>query len=111
MAISISPMGAMNTMRPINAYYKTTPVGVPRTTPMPGEDFATVFDAAKNLLIETNNMQITAENEVTKFLLGESDNAHDAMIAGQEATIALQYTNAIRTNVIQSYQQLMQMQI
>lgn len=105
MAISI------DSLIPVNQYYKTTPERGPKPGPLPKEDFATVFDAAKNLIVQTNNMQIESENEMTKFLLGEADNAHDAMIAGQKATIALQYTNAIRNNVIQAYQSIMQIQV
>ena len=60
---------------------------------------------------ETNTLQNKADAEQVKFALGLSDNTHDMMIAAQKAKIALQYTNAIRTNVIQAYQTIMNMQI
>lgn len=102
----------INPLIPTNDLYKTTPTKKPSTVPVSKrEDFASIFDAAKNLLIETNNLEQGAQNESVKFLLGETDNAHDVMIAAQKAQIALQYTNAIRTNVIQAYQTIMQMQI
>lgn len=101
----------VNSILPTNQFYKTTPVGVPKTTPHANEDFASIFNSAKNLLVETNNLEQRAQNEAIKFAIGEADNAHDMMIAAQEAQIALQYTNAIRTNVLQSYQTIMQMQI
>ncbi len=105
MAISIQ------SLIPPNALYKTTPAREPVTTPQVGEDFGSIFESAKKLLVETNNMEQRAQNEATKFLIGETDNAHDVMIAAQEAQISLQYTNAIRSNIIQAYQQIMQMQI
>lgn len=102
----------VSSLIPTNAYYKTTNGGRGQMlVPTPGEDFKSAFDAAKKLLIETNDLEQKAQNEATKFLIGESDNSHDVMIAAQEAQIALQYTNAIRTNIIQAYQQIMQMQI
>lgn len=106
MAIQIS------SMIPANALYKTTARGKGQMlVPVPGEDFGSAFEAAKKLLIETNTLEQKAQNEATKFLIGESDNSHDVMIAAQEAQIALQYTNAIRSNIIQAYQTIMQMQI
>lgn len=101
----------VDSLLPVNQYYKTTPDGSPSTVPAGGKDFASIFDAAKNLLVETNNLEHKAQNEATRFLIGEADNAHDVMIAAQEAQIALQYTNAIRTNIVQAYQTIMQMQI
>lgn len=101
----------IESLLPVNQYYKTTPDSSPSTVPAGGEDFKSIFDAAKNLLVETNNLETRAQNEATKFLIGEADNPHDVMIAAQEAQIALQYTNAIRTNIIQAYQTIMNMQI
>ncbi|MDD6551388.1 MAG: flagellar hook-basal body complex protein FliE [Lachnospiraceae bacterium] len=93
-----------------NSLYKAAPQrgGV---DPNQTEDFGTVFDAAKNLVEETNTLQNKADAEQVKFALGLSDNTHDMMIAAQKAKIALQFTNAIRTNVVQAYQTIMNMQI
>ena len=84
-----------------NGLYKAAPQrgGI---DPNQTDDFGTVFDAAKNLVDETNTLQNKADAEQVK---------HDMMIAAQKAKIALQYTNAIRTNVIQAYQTIMNMQI
>lgn len=101
----------IDSLTPANTFYKTTPAKLPTTKLKSKDDFASVFESAKNLLVETNNLEQRAQNEATKFLIGEADNAHDVMIAAREAQIALQYTNAIRTQVLQAYQQIMQMQI
>lgn len=74
-------------------------------------DFGAVFDAAMNVLDETNALQNNAENEEIRFALGEADNTHDLAIAQQKALTALQYTVAIRDRFIQGYQEIMQMQI
>ena len=93
-----------------NSNYKTAPAkqGV---VPPGAKNFGDIFSAAVNLLNETNELQNKASAEEIKFSLGLSDNPHDVMIASQKASIALQYTNAIRTNFLQSYNTLMNMQI
>ncbi|MQN01430.1 MAG: flagellar hook-basal body complex protein FliE [Lachnospiraceae bacterium] len=93
-----------------NTLYKTAPKRGGED-PNSVDDFGTVFDAAKNLVEETNTLQNKADAEQVKFALGLSDNTHDLMIAAQKARIALQFTNSIRTNVIQAYQTIMNMQI
>ena len=100
----------------IHNLYKTTPIGTPGAPSIPQvndntQDFATVFDAAKNMITETNDLQNNAHSELIKFALGESDNPHDLMIAEQKAALALSYTVAVRDKFIQSYQTIMNMQI
>lgn len=106
---SILPISALDEA---NAMYKTVPQkqGIDPDTGEP-KNFGTVFDKAMNLVDETNTLQNKASAEAIKFSLGYSDNAHDVMIASQKASIALQYTNAIRTTFMQSYQTIMNMQI
>ena len=75
------------------------------------KSFQSVLDAAMGLVKETNTLQNRAENEEIRFELGLADNTHDLMIAEQKATIALQYTKAVRDGFIEAYNTLMQMQI
>ena len=51
------------------------------------------------------------ENEELKFALGETENTHDLLIAQQKASTALQYTVALRDKFLESYKELMNMQI
>lgn len=75
----------------------------------------TMFDAFLNTAINnintTNSYLSDMENEEVKFMLGETENAHDLTIALQKASTALQYTVAIRDKVLDAYKELMQMQI
>ena len=75
------------------------------------ESFQSILDSVMGLVKETNTLQNVAENEAIRFELGLADNTHDLMIAEQKAEVALQYTKAIRDRFIESYNQLMQMQI
>ena len=75
----------------------------------------TLFDSILNSAIDniktTNSYLSDAENEEIKFALGETENTHDLTIALQKASVALQYTVAIRDKFLEAYKELMQMQI
>jgi len=76
-----------------------------------GKDFGSIFDSMVNALNETNDLHNAAEEEEIRFALGESENTHDLLIAQTKATVALQYTVAVRDKLIESYREIMQMQI
>ncbi len=75
----------------------------------------TMFDAFLHTAIDnikaTNGYLSDAENEEIKFMLGETESTHDLTIALQKASVALQYTVAIRDKVMEAYKEIMQMQI
>lgn len=80
-----------------------------------GEAEGTLFDAFLNTAVNniktTNSYLSKKEDEEIKFALGETENTHDLMIAIQKASTALQYTVSIRDKLMESYKELMQMQI
>ena len=55
-------------------------------------------------------MQI-ADAEKTKVLTGESTNMHQAVIAMQEASVAFSLMVEVRNKLVESYQELMRMQV
>lgn len=75
----------------------------------------TMFDAVLNSAIDninqTNSYLSDAENAEISFALGETENAHDLVIALQKASTALQYTVAVRDKFLEAYKEIMQMQI
>lgn len=74
-----------------------------------------MFDAILNSAISninsTNSLLSDAENAEISFALGETDNAHDLMIALNKASTALNYTIAVRDKFLEAYKEIMQMQI
>ncbi|HHU70946.1 MAG TPA: flagellar hook-basal body complex protein FliE [Clostridiales bacterium] len=72
--------------------------------------FEDMFQAAVNLINETNNYTNAAEEAEMAYALGLTDNTHDLMIAQQKASLSLQYTIAIRNQVIDSYKEIMSLQ-
>lgn len=75
------------------------------------DTFDSVLSSVMNGLEETNSLQNKAESAEIQFALGESDNTHDLLIAETKASVALQYTVAVRDKLIDAYRELMQMQI
>jgi flagellar hook-basal body complex protein FliE len=75
------------------------------------DSFSSILSAMMESVNETNDLQNTAESEEIKFALGESDNTHDLLIAETKASIALQYTVAVRDKLVDGYKEIMQMQI
>lgn len=74
-------------------------------------DFGSIFNSMVDALNETNTLHNIAEEEEIRFALGESENTHDLLIAQTKATVALQYTVAVRDKMIEAYREIMQMQI
>lgn len=52
-----------------------------------------------------------AESEKVKVMTGESSNLHQSMIAMQEASVAFSLMVEVRNKLVESYQELMRMQI
>lgn len=70
--------------------------------------FAQVLnDAVKDV----NNMQVEADKTMESFVLGETDELHQVMIASEEAKLSLQYMVQLRNKVVEAYQEISRMQI
>lgn len=73
--------------------------------------FSSVLSAMMDSVTETNDLQNAASEAEVQFALGESDNTHDLLIAESKASVALQYTVAVRDKIIEAYREIMQMSI
>ena len=73
--------------------------------------FSSILDAAMENINTTNSYLSDMENEELKFAMGETENTHDLLIASMKASSALQYTVALRDKFLESYKELMNMQI
>ena len=68
-------------------------------------------DLLKEGLGQVNSLQLASDDLAAKFAAGETDNIHEVMIAGQKADIALQLATAVRSKILEAYQEIMRMQI
>jgi flagellar hook-basal body complex protein FliE len=64
-----------------------------------------------NMVEEVNARQVAANDSVTGLLNGQNVNLHQAMIAMEEASVSFQLMVEVRNKLLDSYQELMRMQI
>lgn len=73
----------------------------------PGQDFQSYL---KEALQEVNSLQKQSDIAFERLIAGDIE-FHDAMIIAEKANLALQLTMAIRTKLLESYQEIMRMQV
>lgn len=72
--------------------------------------FEDIFQSALNLVKQTNDYTNAAEEAETSYALGLTDSTTDLQVAQQKANYALQYTVAVRNNVMDAYKEIMNLQ-
>jgi flagellar hook-basal body complex protein FliE len=110
----MSPIGSVNSLlaaplaRPDGPLPKISlPQGSPAAGP-PTQAFGQVLEG----LVGMVDAKQTASQEATrKVLLGDSDQLHQSMIAMQEAGVAFTMMVEVRNKLVESYQELMRMQV
>lgn len=78
------------------------------TTAVQPNSFSNFLENAVN---EVNSKMQTADTEKAKVLSGETTNVHQAMIATQESSVAFNLMVEVRNKLVDSYQELMRMQV
>lgn len=68
-------------------------------------------DIMDKLVGEVDGAMKAADTEKAKVLSGESTNLHQAMIAMQEAGVAFSVMVEVRNKLVESYQEIMRMQV
>jgi flagellar hook-basal body complex protein FliE len=72
--------------------------------------FEDLFQSAINMVKETNDLSNAAEGAEMSYSLGLTDNTHDVQVAQQKANLSLQYTVAVRNQVLDAYKEIMNLQ-
>lgn len=77
-----------------------------KTTEEPVRGFGeTLTDSLKGV----NDMQAEKRAMIEEFASGKSQNVHELMITMQKAGMAMQITGAVRSKIMASYKEIMQM--
>jgi flagellar hook-basal body complex protein FliE len=100
------PATELQTLTPSLPMSSTTPVA-PEVTPVDGS-FSNVLGKLVN---EVSAKQSVADDAVSGLLSGQQVPLHQAMIAMQEANVSFQLMVEVRNKLLDSYQELMRMQI
>ncbi|MDX1547709.1 MAG: flagellar hook-basal body complex protein FliE [Rhodothermales bacterium] len=81
----------------------------PGALPQPGGD---AFGAALTDAIDrVDGAQKSADAQVEAFVSGEQENLHEVVIAMNEAELYLQFMTEVRNRMLETYQELMRMQV
>ncbi len=73
-----------------------------------GGGFGSMLD---NLVASVDAKQGAAQSLTNQVLLGQSDQLHQSVIAMQEASVAFSLMVEVRNKLVDSYQELMRMQV
>lgn len=82
--------------------------GVEKTQTQVQPSFA---DQLKNAIAEVDNLQVQREEMVEGMVTGEVTEVHDVMIAAKEAQLAFELLLEVRNKLLESYQEIMRMQV
>ena len=99
-------IGAINPEQMISRLSRTTGTGAGAKPAGPGFGSA-ITDAVKQL----NDLQQQADTASFEVATGQSDDLHSALVTVEEASLALELSIQVRNKLIESYQEIMRMQV
>lgn len=68
-------------------------------------------DYLKSALDSLNESQIKADEDTKKLITGETTDIHQVLISAQEARIQMELAVEVRNKLVDSYQEIMRMQV
>jgi flagellar hook-basal body complex protein FliE len=112
----MNPIGSIGTLYPSALARADAPVAAPKialpsqagAAAAPTDGFTQMLDG---LVGAVDAKQQAASAATRKVLLGESDQLHQSIIAMQEASVAFTMMVEVRNKLVESYQELMRMQV
>jgi flagellar hook-basal body complex protein FliE len=109
--ITLLPKPQLSQPIPATELQKLSPAAAPEIIPatQPAHDsFANVLGQLVN---DVNAKQTVANEAVNGLLSGQNVSLHQAMISVQEASTSFQLMVEVRNKLLESYQELMRMQV
>lgn len=73
--------------------------------------FDGIFNAAVNMVSNTNNYLQQAQAAEVAFATGELTNTHELAVIEQKANLSLQYTVAVKNQLLTAYREIMNIQV
>ncbi len=68
-------------------------------------------ETVKKAIASVNELQSDADEMARKLATGELEDVHQAVLAMNKAKLAFDFTLAVRTKVLEAYQEIMRMQV
>lgn len=89
-----------------------TPISNPMAASQAAELGAGNFkDLLKGALNDLNASQLNSANAMKELATGEAKNLHEVVLAMEQAGLTLQYAIQIRNKILESYQEIVRMQV
>ncbi len=73
--------------------------------------FENFYNAALNVINETNNYQKAADKAQNDYVTGKTDDVLSVMMAQEKAYSTLNFTLQVTTKAVEAYREIMRMQI
>ena len=102
---------AMSKPIPLQDLEKLLPTGTSHSSPMTGAGGSSFSSMLGQFASEVNAKQAAAGDAVNGLLSGQNVSLHQAMIAMEEASVSFQLMAEVRNKLLESYQELMRMQV
>lgn len=84
------------------------PSALPSATPATGADFSSLIG---NLVSDVNAKQMNAAQSVNALQSGQNVPLHQAVVSMEEASVSFQLLVEVRNRLLESYQEVMRMQV
>lgn len=81
--------------------------GIQKTDQVEKTGFA---DLLRQAIQDVDQTQKAADSTAEAFALGKVNNVHEVTVAGEQASLALELTIAVRNKVMEAYKEIMRMQ-
>jgi flagellar hook-basal body complex protein FliE len=101
--MDIQKINLLKSVQPLSSY--TTNIDLEKSKE---NDFGRYLTEALN---QVNKQQNEAEVMTEKFIAGELNDVHSLMIASEKASLGFQMTVQIRNKVLETYQEMMRLQV
>jgi len=102
---SVNSLSGLGSLESLSRYGSKQAVAGSRN-----ESFESMFQAAVNMINETNRYTNAAQEAQVAYALGLTDSTADLQVAQMKASLALQYTVAVRNGVLDAYREIMNLQ-
>ena len=86
-------------------------IPTPRPEPSPGPEPGSFAGLLGEAVARVQHVQTTAEQELQKLMAGEPVELHRVMLAGEQAALASDLLMAVRNKLVDTYQEIMRMQV
>ncbi len=85
--------------------------GLPAAKALPGGDQASFGSLVNDMLQQANQQQLQADASIGDLVTGQTENVDDVVLSVVKADLAFRMVLEIRNRLMQSYQEVMRMQI